>query len=97
MKPVSYPVPTDGPVGSLLRASGRHAMRPAHIHFIVSAPGYERVVTQLFTQGDEYIESDAVFGVKESLIVPYQADSTDAAGHPRYRVEYDLVLEPSAG
>lgn len=97
VKPVSYPVPTDGPVGSLLRASGRHAMRPAHIHFIVSAPGYERLVTQLFTQGDEYIGSDAVFGVKESLIVPYREDGTDAGGHTRYRVDFNFVLEPSAG
>jgi len=97
VKPVSYPVPTDGPVGTLLRASGRHAMRPAHIHVIVSAPGYERLVTQLFTQGDEYIGSDAVFGVKESLIVPYREDGTEAGGHTRYRVDYDFVLEPSAG
>jgi len=79
VKPVSYPVPTDGPVGRMLDAMGRHAYRPAHIHFIVSAPGYEPVVTHIFVEGDPYIESDAVFGVKESLIVPFtQADGAGA-------------------
>jgi len=90
MKPVSYPIPSDGPVGGLIRAVGRHFHRPAHIHFIVSAKGYEPVVTQLFTEGDEYLDSDAVFGVKESLVVNYekQADGD-------YSVDYDFVLEPA--
>jgi len=70
--PRSYPVPTDGPVGELLAAGGRHAMRPAHIHFLLQAPGYETLVTHLFVAGDEYLESDAVFGVKPSLIVRLQ-------------------------
>lgn len=96
LKPVSYPVPTDGPVGKLLRLTGRHALRPAHIHFIVSAEGYKPVVTQIFTQGDDYIESDTVFGVKESLIVPFHEDGEDEMGRTRYRADYDFMLEPSA-
>ena len=72
VKPVSYPVPTDGPVGRMLRQLGRDATRPAHIHFKVSAEDYEPLTTHLFVEGDEHIESDAVFGVKESLIVPFE-------------------------
>lgn len=87
LKPVAYPIPTDGPVGKLLERLGRHPYRPAHIHFIVSAPGFKPVVTQLFTRDDEYITSDAVFGVKESLKVDYLPDGED------WRVDYDFVLE----
>jgi hydroxyquinol 1,2-dioxygenase len=67
--PVSYPIPDDGPAGQLLAAMGRHPFRPAHVHFMISAPGYRTLVTHLFFEGDEYLESDAVFGVKHSLIV----------------------------
>ncbi|WP_457831889.1 dioxygenase family protein, partial [Staphylococcus aureus] len=67
VRPASYPVPTDGPVGELLRAMGRHAWRPAHIHFIIAAPGYVPVTTHIFAAGDPYIDSDTVFGVKSSL------------------------------
>ncbi|MBB2741535.1 UNVERIFIED_ORG: catechol 1,2-dioxygenase [Microbispora rosea subsp. rosea] len=67
--PSSYPVPTDGPVGGLLRALGRHPMRPAHIHYRVEAPGHRPVTTHVFVAGDEYLESDAAFAVKEELIV----------------------------
>jgi protocatechuate 3,4-dioxygenase beta subunit len=66
--PCSYPVPTDGPVGELLRAGNRHAMRPAHIHFLLRAPGFETLVTHVFIAGDDYLTSDAVFGVKPGLI-----------------------------
>ncbi len=66
--PCSYPVPTDGPVGELIRAAGRHAMRPAHIHFLVDADGFEPLVTHVFIDGDEYLNSDAVFGVKDDLV-----------------------------
>lgn len=66
--PCSYPVPTDGPVGELLRAANRHAMRPAHIHFVIRAPGFADLVTHLFIAGDKYLASDAVFGVKPSLV-----------------------------
>jgi protocatechuate 3,4-dioxygenase beta subunit len=67
--PVSYPIPDDGPAGQLLAAMGRHPFRPAHIHFMISAPGYRTLVTHLFIEGDEYLETDAVFGVKPSLVV----------------------------
>lgn len=67
--PVSYPIPSDGPAGQLLEKLGRHPFRPAHVHFMISAPGYRTLVTHLFLEGDRYLESDAVFGVKDSLIV----------------------------
>jgi protocatechuate 3,4-dioxygenase beta subunit len=67
--PVSYPIPDDGPAGQLLAAMGRHPYRPAHIHFMISAPGYRTLVTHLFFEGDEFLESDTVFGVKPSLVV----------------------------
>ena len=66
--PRYYPIPTDGPVGELLHATGRHPYRPAHIHFIVQAPGYEPVTTHLFVDDSQYLDSDAVFGVKPTLI-----------------------------
>jgi len=67
--PVSYPIPDDGPAGQLLGAMGRHPFRPAHIHFMISASGYRTLITHLFFEGDKFLESDAVFGVKPSLIV----------------------------
>jgi protocatechuate 3,4-dioxygenase beta subunit len=84
--PVSYPIPNDGPAGQLLAAMGRHPFRPAHIHFMISAPGYRKLVTHLFLDGDKYLGSDAVFGVKPSLII-----------HPRLigginTVDYDFAL-----
>jgi len=72
LKPVSYPVPTDGPVGRMLLALGRHPYRPAHLHFMVSAPGFETLTTHLFVTGDPYLDSDAVFGVKESLVIDFE-------------------------
>src|SRR5690606_34081297 len=68
--PRSCPIPTDGPVGALLTATGRHPYRPAHIHLIGAAEGHRPVVTHLFVEGSPYLDSDAVFGVKESLIRP---------------------------
>ncbi|HWS61385.1 MAG TPA: dioxygenase [Steroidobacteraceae bacterium] len=67
--PVSYPIPSDGPAGQLLQRLRRHPFRPAHVHFMISAPKYRTLVTHLFLAGDKYLESDAVFGVKPSLIV----------------------------
>ena len=67
--PVSYPIPYDGPAGLLLQSLGRHPFRPAHVHFMISAPGFKKLVTHLFLDGDKYLESDAVFGVKPSLVV----------------------------
>ena len=68
VEPRHYPIPDDGPVGELLTATGRHAYRPAHLHLIVSAPGYRSVTTHVFVAGSPYLDSDAVFGVKESLV-----------------------------
>jgi protocatechuate 3,4-dioxygenase beta subunit len=101
MKPVSYPVPDDGPVGEMLRAIGRHPYRPAHIHFIVSADGHLPLTTHLFAKGDPYLDSDAVFGTKDSLIVDFERNDSaeEAAKHtvqaPFYTVEYDFVLKPA--
>ena len=98
VKPVSYPVPTDGPVGKMLLGMGRHPYRPAHVHAIVSAPGYEKVATHLFVKGDAYLDSDAVFGVKRSLVVdfkPHPAGPTPDGGKsaaPFCTAEYDFRL-----
>jgi catechol 1,2-dioxygenase len=101
VKPVSYPIPDDGPVGHMLRALGRHPYRPAHIHFIVSAEGHLPVTTHLFVKGDPYLESDAVFGTKDSLVVDFvRHDSEEEAQRhgvhaPFYTAEYDFVLRPA--
>ena len=71
----------------------RHPFRPAHTHFIVSAPGFRRVVTELFAEGDRYLDSDPVFGVKSSLVVDFKADGKDSRDRTHYLVEYDFVLE----
>jgi protocatechuate 3,4-dioxygenase beta subunit len=102
VRPTSYPVPSDGPVGAMLQATKRHAMRPGHLHFVLSAPGHERLVTHLFVRGDAYLDSDAVFAVKESLITDWErVDSRQEAAQyqveaPFYRVHYDFVLQPTA-
>jgi hydroxyquinol 1,2-dioxygenase len=88
--PVSYPVPHDGPVGQMLVACGRHPMRPGHLHFMIDAPGYEKLVTHLFVKGDKYLDSDAVFGVKESLIVNFRKNKAGVA-----ECKYDFVLKPA--
>jgi protocatechuate 3,4-dioxygenase beta subunit len=97
-RPRYYPVPTDGPVGQLLSALGRHPYRPAHIHFIITALGYEPLVTHLFMRGDPYLASDAVFGVKDELIIDF-VERNDAAeaqrlgvGNPFFTAAYDFVL-----
>lgn len=84
--PVSYPIPDDGPAGQLLAAMGRHPFRPAHIHFMISASGYRTLITHLFLDGDEFLESDAVFGVKPSLVV-----SPESKGGIN-TVNYDFAL-----
>jgi protocatechuate 3,4-dioxygenase beta subunit len=99
--PKYYPVPEDGPVGALLRATKRHPNRPAHIHFIASAPGFDTVVTHLFIEGSPYLDDDAVFGVKQSLIRAVQKvdDPTLARHHgvsnPFGVIDFDLVLAPN--
>lgn len=94
IKPVSYPIPDDGPVGQMLGHLGRHPYRPAHMHFLISAPGYARLITHTFVAGDSYLESDAVFGVKAPLIVNFVA-TEDAESAVRWRADYDFVLPPT--
>jgi len=89
IKPVSYPIPDDGPVGQLLYKLERHPFRPAHLHCIVAADGFDRIVTHTSVNGDPYLGSDVVFGVKESLIVDYEP-VTD--GDSKWRSSFDFVL-----
>jgi hydroxyquinol 1,2-dioxygenase len=89
IKPVSYPIPDDGPVGQLLTRLGRHPYRPAHMHFIIGADGFDTVTTHTFVNGDAYLTSDAVFGVKQSLVVDYEPVE---GGETRWRSRYDFVL-----
>jgi protocatechuate 3,4-dioxygenase beta subunit len=97
--PSHYPIPTDGPVGRLLLATGRHPFRPAHIHFIAAAPGHRTLTTHIFVAGSPYLDSDAVFAVKRSLIADFK-EVDDAERARRYGLDnpftaasVDLVLE----
>ena len=83
----AYPIPTDGPVGEMLRASRNHPWRPAHLHFMIKAEGYESLITHVFRDGDQYLDSDAVFGVRQSLVADWvrQPDGS-------YLLEFDFVL-----
>jgi protocatechuate 3,4-dioxygenase beta subunit len=98
--PRFYPIPDDGPVGRLLRATNRHPNRPAHIHFIGSAEGFTPVVTHLFIEGSAYLDDDAVFGVKKSLIREIQPVDDPAlarsygVANPFGLIEFDVVLDP---
>ena len=98
IKPVSYPIPTDGPVGKMLLGMGRHPYRPAHVHTKVSAPGYEPITTHVFVKGDPYLGSDAVFGVKDSLVVEFrdrpagQTPDGKSSDKPYCVAEYDFRL-----
>lgn len=100
--PAPYPIPTDGPVGGLLRATGRHPYRPAHIHFIATAEGHTPVTTHIFVAGGDYLDSDAVFAVKESLVQDF-AETDDptlarefGVANPFRLARFDLVLERAA-
>lgn len=91
IKPVSYPIPDDGPVGQMLAALGRHPWRPAHMHFRITAPGHERLITHIFVGGDSYLGSDAVFGVKAALIADFEAVQSPTEA---WRTAFDFVLRP---
>jgi hydroxyquinol 1,2-dioxygenase len=101
VKPRYYPIPSDGPAGQMLATLGRHPNRAAHIHFIVTAEGYEPVITHIFTPDCPYLTEDAVFGVKESLIGDFTRieDPSEAARHglesPYWDLHWDFVLAPS--
>ncbi|SEP67514.1 catechol 1,2-dioxygenase [Streptomyces sp. yr375] len=98
--PSPYPIPTDGPVGALLAATGRHPYRPAHVHFIVTAEGHRPVTTHIFVAGSDYLESDAVFAVRESLVQEFtQVDAPERAAacglpNPFRQARFDIVLQP---
>ena len=100
--PEAYPIPHDGPVGQMLDALGRHPWRPAHLHFWIKAPGYEPLITHLFRNGDQYLDSDAVFAVCSSLVVdwirhePGIAPDGTPMNEPYYTLDYDFVLQHSA-
>ena len=108
VRPVEYTVPSDGPVGDILRACGRHPWRPSHLHFIVEADGFKPLVTEIFADGDPYLDEDTVFGVRSDLIMSYEempAGSFPAEGYalsgkvsePYLKVRFDLKLvRPSA-
>lgn len=101
VKPASYAIPADGPVGKMLMRMGRHPNRPAHTHMIVSAPGCEAVTTHVFVGGDPYLDSDAVFAVKSSLVAEFVRHEAGVAPDgkrmdgPYYTVHYDFGLVPS--
>ena len=100
--PTPYPIPHDGPVGAMLAATGRSPMRASHLHFMVSAPGMRTLVTHIFVRGDEWLTSDSVFGVKESLVKDFEEmpadtptpDGRDLGGRTWTRTRFDIVLAP---
>jgi hydroxyquinol 1,2-dioxygenase len=102
-KPKFYSVPDDGPVGELLRATGNHKMRPAHMHAVVSAPGYQQVITHVFVDGDPYLDDDAVYAVKNSLVGKYKKVNNAAEAkklgmsNPFLKLDWDFTLAPERG
>src|SRR3954469_4536392 len=101
--PCSYPIPTDGPVGEMILQTRRHPMRPAHVHFLVDAPGYEPLITHVFIDGDKYLDSDVVFGVKNELVAKIEQRSDAAmpdgkpAGRPWHLMTYEFRMKPGKG
>jgi hydroxyquinol 1,2-dioxygenase len=100
IKPCSYPVPTDGPVGDMLSALNQNPYRPAHLHCMIQAEGYDRLITHVFVEGDAYLDSDAVFGVRSSCIGNYVRHEPGIAPGgtrlevPFYTLDYEFVLQP---
>jgi catechol 1,2-dioxygenase len=101
VRPIVYPIPSDGPVGRMIAATGRHPWRPAHLHMIVTAPGYERLTTHFFDDETDYLDSDAVFAVKPSLLREFVRRSPDDPECPPFvdgewcSCENDIVLAPA--
>ncbi|MCC8938274.1 intradiol ring-cleavage dioxygenase [Bradyrhizobium sp. Arg68] len=101
--PCSYPIPTDGPVGQMITQTNRHPMRPAHVHFLVNAKGYEPLITHVFIDGDKYIDSDVVFGVKNDLIAKAEkrSDATMPDGKRSdgvwHLMTYEFRVKPGGG
>jgi protocatechuate 3,4-dioxygenase beta subunit len=94
--PAGYMIPMDGPVGDMIRAQKRHGHRPAHIHFIIDAPGYREVVTALYLQDDEYIDSDTVFGVTASLVTGVRATDPSSPIPNLPSIEFNFQLPAAA-
>jgi hydroxyquinol 1,2-dioxygenase len=98
IKPAGYPIPIDGPVGDLLRAQGRHNMRPAHLHVLASKEGFKTLVSQVYVDDDPYLETDVQFGVTRRLIGEYVRHEEPApdpgVDGPWYSLEYIFVMEP---
>jgi hydroxyquinol 1,2-dioxygenase len=100
VKPQAYPIPADGPVGELLTAGARGPMRPAHVHFKIDAEGFQTLITHVFADGDEYLDSDAVFGVRSNLIGRFEHHEPGTAPDgremdvPFWTMRYDMVLAP---
>jgi hydroxyquinol 1,2-dioxygenase len=98
VQPEAYPIPTDGPVGSMLSATNRSPMRPAHVHFRVTAPGYQTLTTHVFDESDQYLDTDAVFGVRSSLLATFDHHEPGTAPDGREMTEpwrsaqFDLIL-----
>jgi hydroxyquinol 1,2-dioxygenase len=90
--PLGYMIPMDGPVGDMIRAQKRHGFRPAHIHFVIGAPGYRELVTALYMEGDDHIDSDTVFGVVESLITKVNSDDPNSPLPHLPSIRYDFQL-----
>jgi hydroxyquinol 1,2-dioxygenase len=103
VRPTAYPIPDDGPVGEMLTATARHPWRPAHLHMIVRAPGYQAVATHIFDDESDYLDSDAVFGVKPSLIRHFERHESGESGRPEgipeddvwYSLDVDVRLAPT--
>ncbi len=101
-KPLPYTIPLDGPVGDLMQDAKRNVWRPAHLHVRIEAPGYETLTTELFIDGDTFLDDDAVFGVKDSLVLKWEANDSQTEAQkvgiwaPFYDIEQDIVLEPLA-
>lgn len=97
VKPAGYPVPTDGPTGDLLRAQGRHPFRPAHLHFLIHKPGLKTLITQVFVDDDEHLESDVVFGVTQALVGGYvkgEGPAPDGSEGEWWSLDYTFHMEP---
>lgn len=92
VRPLGYLIPLDGPVGDLIRAQRRHGYRPAHVHFLVGAPGYRELVTALYLRNDEHIDSDTVFGVTDSLITETRANDPDSPLPNLPSIHFDFQL-----
>jgi len=102
VKPVEYTVPSDGPVGDILRACGRHPWRPSHLHYIVKAPGYRTLVKEVFPDDDAYLDQDTVFGVRDDLVMTYHEKPANEfpegmvlsgeVDAPFLSVDFDVVL-----